>query len=877
MERETYGYKEIVYSTTYSGVWENTGDVTYAMANYSIGPIFITIKIEDTYVVEISNDELIWKFVTQIKTKNCSQVTELNLQRKYEDLSGSFKWADWFSSNLNESAATEDCVPGTYKSSNMSTCARCPEGSISLGNGATFCSECTGNSVTNKRQTQCECRVDLETSLLYGNYTWQNVVTGTWSEQPCVYGSRDKTTVQRVARKYCNEFGFNETDFTECPVDLKVDAKLPVNELADEIAVSLTVGKNISLESANENLKKMDLILAQNEQDHDTLAPQSQLSAETSEKFRSAAVSIVTSMVGGTLNSSTLSGSDSISFAVAEVQGTENTNVLSHTDKNDGEKKGAFSAELKTPEGTIATAVFYKSDTLFPSSETTKVKISGSPGENKEVSKDIAKKFSTVENQEAVKQAISFVATVISDINIIDEKSLNLSNSQLEENVGMKFEVTDFAKGVHSQMKRKNSVGSQLACKFYNVTLQNWSDRGCTTKLLYNEKRGSYEVTCFCDHLTSFAVLMSMSSESNEAEEMASQILLGTSLVCLVLTLIATLPIKKQRKSEHVQVNMMLALSLSLAIICFFLMDLFVADDSESEASTPCLIIAFLLNYFWLCQLFWMVVEAITMYKALVQVFGSAVDKALLKYSVVGWGVPVVFPLIGLSWAKVTQYADPKTCFVRYPYGLASFYGPVVIAVLCIWIMFFSVARVITKAMAAKSKKKGESDLAMRRRQLQSAFAVSTLLGLGWIVGFFLLMNNSNYSQINTALRWLFILLNAPQGIFIFVLYTVMNKKIRSYWISKITRGKYADFDTNSTRASSGIYTTHSPNPAVRGEGTNQLAPPRGGRRSVSPSPAPSRRQHSPCPNRLAPGHGHPSSRRRSPSPAPHLKPRNEH
>ena len=89
--------------------------------------------------------------------------------------------------------------------------------------------------------------------------------------------------------------------------------QLPVNELADKIAVSLTVGKNISLESANENLKKMDLILAQNEQDHDTLAPQSKLSAETSEKFRSAAVSIVTSMVGRTLNSSTLSGSDSIS------------------------------------------------------------------------------------------------------------------------------------------------------------------------------------------------------------------------------------------------------------------------------------------------------------------------------------------------------------------------------------------------------------------------------------------------------------------------------------------------------------------------------------------------------------------------------------
>ena len=34
------------------------------------------------------------------------------------------------------------------------------------------------------------------------------------------------------------------------------------------------------------------------------------------------------------------------------------------------------------------------------------------------------------------------MATMISDINIIDKTSLSLSNSKLEENVEMKFEVT---------------------------------------------------------------------------------------------------------------------------------------------------------------------------------------------------------------------------------------------------------------------------------------------------------------------------------------------------------------------------------------------------------------------------------------------------
>ena len=63
-------------------------------------------------------------------------------------------------------------------------------------------------------------------------------------------------------------------------------------------------------------------------------------------------------------------------------------------------------AELKTSEGLIATAVIYQSDILFPSPTTTKVKISGSNEEKKEVFKDIATKFSSIENQADVEQVI---------------------------------------------------------------------------------------------------------------------------------------------------------------------------------------------------------------------------------------------------------------------------------------------------------------------------------------------------------------------------------------------------------------------------------------------------------------------------------------
>ena len=58
-----------------------------------------------------------------------------------------------------------------------------------------------------------------------------------------------------------------------------------------------------------------------------------------------------------------------------------------------------------------------------------------------------------------------------------------------------------------------------------------------------------------------------------------------------------------------------------------------------------------------------MIVEAALMYKALVRVFGTYTKNVLLKYSVIGWVVPIIFPLIGLAWGAITgvDFANPKT------------------------------------------------------------------------------------------------------------------------------------------------------------------------------------------------------------------------
>ena len=52
---------------------------------------------------------------------------------------------------------------------------------------------------------------------------------------------------------------------------------------------------------------------------------------------------------------------------------------------------------------------------------------------------------------------------------------------------------------------------------------------------------------------------------------------------------------------------------------------------------------------------------------------------------------------------------------MRSPYGILSFYGPVVVGVLAIWILFLFIAKVIITASKTKAKQKGDSDLVLRR------------------------------------------------------------------------------------------------------------------------------------------------------------------
>ncbi|KAL5253244.1 hypothetical protein ACHWQZ_G013126 [Mnemiopsis leidyi] len=693
--------------------------------------------------------------------------------------------------------------------------------------GTATCDIPGGNVILSECEIKLlECPKLVEVSAVYGNYTWPKTTQNNLVKLPCYWDNNFK------ARKICSERGFYEkTDFMECPSavaeeisDILEEAQVVTINTQDSVSTKIKdttaeSGKQMSSSDVKNTVKVIDVILEASELEiskttltnlmstMDNVQTNTQVSEvrrdDTSDRLRESAVKIV-GEIAETKKKDAFTPLNSIGFAVAVVSEdrtvSENKNVLAlagttnniaQSTNQDDIPTTYFRAEIITADNELATAVYYETDKAFPSNA---VSSESSVYEKYQI---VAERISKTKKTEAVQQSseilgeVSLVATVISDINIVDKnKSYEIVNVDFSDR---KFEMMFTVKEetelyVHRFTKRKTLVTSKLTCKFYDTTSKLWSDKGCTTNSVsYDEEKKESDVICSCDHLTSFAVLMSFTSEESLLEELVSHILLGISLFFLLLTLLAIIPNKKSLKMRPTQINVMLVLALTLSIICFFLMDFFVAADEDAAPSISCSVVAFLLNYFWLCQLTWMILEAVTMYIALVQVFGTYISKAFLKFSLIGWSAPLVFPIIGIAWGG-TEFADPKTCFIKYPYGLVSFYGPVVLGVVVNWILFFFIARVILKASKAKAMKTGDSNVKMRTKQLQSAFAVSTLLGLSWIIGFFLLMNNSNYGKISLVFRWLFIAFNAPQGFFIFLFYVLLKEDVRKFWLQKFKR-----------------------------------------------------------------------------------------
>ncbi|XP_030837768.1 adhesion G-protein coupled receptor D1 isoform X1 [Strongylocentrotus purpuratus] len=288
-----------------------------------------------------------------------------------------------------------------------------------------------------------------------------------------------------------------------------------------------------------------------------------------------------------------------------------------------------------------------------------------------------------------------------------------------------------------------------------------WSTEGCVTKV------NRTHTTCQCTHLTSFAVLMQVSkggapqsSHVRKIQNYMTYVGCGLSMTCLA-TMLIVFTIQKLYRSDRNVIHMNLASSLLVSQAVF----LFGID--RVEIWQVCKTIGICLHFFLLATFFWMLVEGIYLISKTTSTRNRFL--AMPTYIAIGWGGPAV--IVGITaGVSFKAYSIEKICWLSNENGgIWAFVGPAIGIVMMNVTLLCQVIRVFLSLKT--NMKKAHSDriwLALRAMLL-----TLPLLGGTWLFGIL------SFNSQTIFFSYIFIVLNSLQGVFIFVLYCVMNDEVK--------------------------------------------------------------------------------------------------
>ncbi|NXQ09031.1 AGRG2 protein, partial [Vidua macroura] len=345
-------------------------------------------------------------------------------------------------------------------------------------------------------------------------------------------------------------------------------------------------------------------------------------------------------------------------------------------------------------------------------------------------------------------------ASLISSV--ISSSVANLTISNLTANVT-----------VILQNIKPNQDNSTVRCVFWDFNKNGghggWSYEGCIVK----ESRVN-ETVCSCNHLTSFAVLMDLYGNTplTPRQELVltfiSYIGCGLSAIFLSVTLVTYIAFEKIRRDYPSKILIQLCAALLLLNLVFLLDSWIALYDTRGL----CIAVAVFLHYFLLVSFTWMGLEAFHMYLALVKVFNTYVRKYILKFCVVGWGLPAVVVSIVLAVSpdnyglittgKVSINGPDEFCWIK---NRIVFYITAVGYFCLIFLINISMFIVVLIQLCRIKKKK---QLGAQRKtsiqDLRSVAGLTFLLGITWGFAFF---------TVNEVFTYLFTIFNTLQGKFI--------------------------------------------------------------------------------------------------------------
>ncbi|XP_055348235.1 kelch-like protein 21 [Paramacrobiotus metropolitanus] len=348
--------------------------------------------------------------------------------------------------------------------------------------------------------------------------------------------------------------------------------------------------------------------------------------------------------------------------------------------------------------------------------------------------------------------------------------SLSIHSSQLRwtEPVIVRFRIINFQPSL------------KYFCAFWNADINNgfgaWSTKGCITRIEHNGF-----AACYCDHLTSFGILVDVSGLLNVAESthkiltLFSHFALGLSITALAIVIIVTTIIrmfKRERrlpfKNESTDKDFVLV-NLSLALILTYLT--FLCGIDRMEMRQLCLVTGVFLHWFFLVSFAWLAAEGYLLARAFVANRPPVPVKHFQLFSgIMCWIVPFTIVGINLIIDRFGYgYGLVKSCWLDSVYSPQRFYLTVVVPICAVLAGNFIVFALVAMRIAwTKSPVvSGKPDGAFLTTSLRRCAVLCALLGLPWLL---LLINISDHnSSTSITMNALIAAFCGTQGLGIFL------------------------------------------------------------------------------------------------------------
>ncbi|KAL7833977.1 hypothetical protein AOLI_G00289370 [Acnodon oligacanthus] len=307
-----------------------------------------------------------------------------------------------------------------------------------------------------------------------------------------------------------------------------------------------------------------------------------------------------------------------------------------------------------------------------------------------------------------------------------------------------------------------------FACVFWDYKLGDWSTEGCKKVTTSFNSSGSFPapLACNCDHTTNFAVLMSFSPNYKYSEALGVISIIGCALSVAGLA-ITVLFQMLTRKSRGVSPTLLMV-NICVSMTIFYLLFIFginnpvqhrpasapsltnsvpPSDVHNDKDQGPCTAMAALLQYFllatftWSTQIFFVIKNAI-----------SGPPRNFDTFSIVaGWGFPAV--IVGISLGatyrpdKPLNYRQEELCWLAaltsnktFDVQKPMFWGFLLPLALMI---FFNIAVLFYFALTTcrTDQSLNSSRVPPFRRKLLSSVSLAVVLGVSWIIGYFMLLS----------------------------------------------------------------------------------------------------------------------------------------